>query len=235
MPEPLTFSREELGYTERMMRSLPAMHRAFGAVNRYFAVPALRAGLGPLFSTPVGGYLMLLRTRGRTSGLMRDAPLGYAVIDGAVYCVAGFGRATHWFRNIEADPRVEVVLPGRAFSGVAEEVTDPAEYLSKMRQLLVTLGQVGARTMGCDPRTAPDDELRERTRGLPLVRIRATGIAAGPTDPGGLAWIPVQAAAIWLSWRAIRWLAGGCRRTSRGCRTCRGSRACACGCCPRAR
>ncbi len=219
MPEPLDFSRDELGYSEQMRRWLPTMHRAFQAVNRYFAAPALRAGLGPLFSTPVGGYLMLLRTRGRTSGQMREAPLGYTVIDGAVYCVAGFGRATHWFRNIEADPHVEVVLPGRAFSGVAEEVTDPAEYLTRMRQLLVTLGQVGARTIGCDPRTAPDDELRERTRGLPLVRIRATGIAAGPSDPGGLAWIPVQLAAIWLSWRATRWLVGCCRRTCRGCGT----------------
>ncbi len=223
MPEPFEFSPDELGYSERMQRLLPSMHRAFQAVNRYFAVPALRAGLGPLFSTPVGGYLLLLRTRGRTSGLMREAPLGYVVIDDAVYCVAGFGRATHWFRNIEGDPHVEVVLPGRAFSGIAEEVTDAAEYVAKMRRLLVTLGQVGTMTMGCDPRTASDDELRERARGLPLVRIRATGIAAGPSDPGGLAWIPVQVAAIWLSWRATRWLVGCCRRTRRGCRTRRGS------------
>ena len=179
-------------------------------------------GWGLLFSTPVGGYLMLLRTTGRTSGRVREAPLGYAIIDGAVYCVAGFGRRTHWFRNIEADPRVEVVLPGRAFAGLAEEVTDPAEYLPKMRHVLVTLGVVGRETMGCDPRSASDEELRERTRGLPLVRIRATGIAAGPTDPGGLAWIPVQVAALWLSWRALRWIGGRCRSG------CRAGRACSC-------
>lgn len=220
MTEPFSIPQDELGYGERMRRALPALHRGFLAVNRCFAVPALRAGLGAVFSTPVGGYLMLLRTKGRTSGQVREAPLGYVIIDGAVYCVAGFGRRTHWFRNIEADPHVEVVLPGRAFAGLAEEVTDPAEYLPKMRRLLGTLGIVGMETMGCDPRTASDDELRERTRGLPLVRIRATGIAAGPTDPGGLAWIPLQVAALWLSWRAIRWVGGRCRSSGRAGSSC---------------
>lgn len=222
MTASFSFPEGELGYGEQVRRALPALHRGFLAVNRYFAVPALRAGLGAVFSTPVGGYLMLLRTKGRTSGQVREAPLGYAIMDGAVYCVAGFGRQTHWFRNIEAEPRVEVVLPGRAFAGRAEEVTDPAEYLPKMRHVLVTLGVVGRGTVGCDPRSASDDELRERTRGLPLVRIRATGIAAGPTDPGGLAWIPVQVAALWLSWRALRWIGGRCRSG------CRAGRACSC-------
>jgi deazaflavin-dependent oxidoreductase (nitroreductase family) len=220
MTEPLSFPRGELGYDQRVQRALPALHRGFLAVNRYFAVPALRAGLGALFSTPIGGYLMLLRTKGRSSGQLREAPLGYVITDGAVYCVAGFGRKTHWFRNIEADPHVEVVLPGRAFAGIAEEVTDPVEYLARMRGLLTALGLVGRETVGCDPRTVSDDELRERTRGLPLVRIRATGIAAGPSDPGGLAWIPVQVAAIWLSWRALRWVGGccrSCRRAKSGC------------------
>jgi deazaflavin-dependent oxidoreductase (nitroreductase family) len=226
MSTPSSEPHDELGYGERMRDALPALHRGFLRVNRYFAARALRAGMGTLFSTPIGGYLMLLRTMGHTTGRMREAPLGYVIVDGAVYCIAGFGRETHWFRNIEADPHVEVVLPGRAFSGIAEEVTDPVEYLSKMRSLLVALGIVGRETLGCDPRTASDDLLRERTRGLPLVRIRVTGLAAGPSDPGGLAWVPVQVAALWLSWRALRWIGGRCRRCCRRCRPARS--ACPC-------
>jgi deazaflavin-dependent oxidoreductase (nitroreductase family) len=201
----------ELPYGECMRQSLPFMHRAFLTVNRYFAAPALRAGLGPLFSTPIAGYLMILRTRGRVSGEIREAPLGYVIVDGDVYCVPGFGRRTFWFRNIQADAHVEVVLPTRAFSGVAEEVTDPAAYLEGMRRLMAALGIFGTQTIGCDPRTATDEELLEHVRGLPLVRIAATGIAAGPADPGGLAWIPLQAGVLWLTWRGVRWLASRVR------------------------
>ena len=37
--------------------------------------------------------------------------------------------------------------------------------------------------------------------GLPLVRVRATGIAAGPEDPGGRFWVvPIVLAAFGLLW-----------------------------------
>jgi hypothetical protein len=55
------------------------------------SVPALKMGLGRYVSNPLTGYLMILRTRGRKSGEMRDAPLCYAIVGEYVYCVAGFG------------------------------------------------------------------------------------------------------------------------------------------------
>src|SRR3972149_4399463 len=91
------------------------------------ALPLLRPGLGPLMSTPLTGSLMILRTRGRKTGLLRETPLGYAILDGSVWCCAGFGARTHWYRNILADAGVEVVLAnGSAFAGPAEVVTEPA-------------------------------------------------------------------------------------------------------------
>src|SRR5512140_1582430 len=113
-----------LPYGPLMSRLLPAMHRAFLVLNRRLALPVLHAGLAPFWSLPVTGYMAILRTRGRKTGAVREAPLGYVIWEGAVYVWAGFGPRTHWLRNIEADPRVEVVLPGRAFSGTAEVVTD---------------------------------------------------------------------------------------------------------------
>ena len=94
------------------------LHRAFLIVNSLFS-PALERGLGALLSNPVTGYLMVLRTRGRRTGLIRAAPLGYVVLDGAIYCCAGFGETTAWYRNVLADPGVEVVLPGRTLRGRA--------------------------------------------------------------------------------------------------------------------
>jgi deazaflavin-dependent oxidoreductase (nitroreductase family) len=174
-----------------MTRLLPAMHRSFLIANRWLMVPALRAGLGPLFSNPVTGSLMVLRTRGRRSGQWRDAPLGYVIRDGAVYCCAGFGPSTQWLRNLRADPRVELELPTRAVAGVADEVTEPAEWAPAMRALLGSMGPVGRWTAG-DVRGMSDDELLAHGAGVPLVRVRVTGLASGPFDPGGSGWIIIN-------------------------------------------
>lgn len=207
-PTPLGPTRfGDLPYGPTMTRLLEPMHGGFIRLNRWVAVPALRAGLGPLFSTPVLGSLMVLRTTGRKSGQPRDVPLGYAILDGCVYCIAGFGEATQWFRNIEADPVVEVVLPTATFRGLAEAVTDPDEWARAFRLLMTNMGPIGRATSG-DVRGLSDDELRAAGRGLPVVRIRPTGIGSGPADPGGLMWIPAQiamtAVSLWVAGRVAR-------------------------------
>jgi hypothetical protein len=189
-------------YGPRFNAALPAMNRAFLWLNRYVTVPAYRAGLGPLFSNPSTGSIMVLRTRGRSSGLMRDAPLGYVILDGAIYCCAGFGVRTHWYRNILADPRVECLLPDRAISGVAEVVTDPDEWLRGFRALIRSMGMIGRGTVTNVDR-ASDEELRKKGSGIPLIRVRVTGIAAGPSDPGGLIWVPITVVSTWWLLRVV--------------------------------
>jgi hypothetical protein len=193
-----------LPYGPLMTSSLPRLQHAFRFVNRYLAVPLLQVGLGPLCNTPVAGSLMVLRTRGRTSGLWREAPLGYLILDGHVYCCAGFGYRTHWLRNIQADPHVEVLLPTIAVTGIAEEVTDPAEWSRGMRALLASLGIISRAVIG-DARHASDEELRAMAGGLPLVRIRVTGLGVGPFDPGGRGWVlPTLVGIAWLGTRVRR-------------------------------
>jgi hypothetical protein len=116
---PATAWGADLAYPDWIKPYMPAMHKGFNAANKYASVPALKAGLGRYMSNPLTGYLMILRTRGRKSGEMRDAPLGYTIVGEYVYCVAGFGRRTHWLQNVLADPKVEVILPSRAISGIA--------------------------------------------------------------------------------------------------------------------
>ena len=91
-------------------------------------------------------------------------------------------------------------------------VTDPDERVRAGRALTAALGVIGMASLGVNPRTASDEELSRRTGGLPLVRIRPTGIAAGPLDPGGRAWIAYQVVALWASWRALAMLARLVRR-----------------------
>ena len=85
--------------------------RVLNAINRFAMVPQYRLGLGWLFGSPLSGWVMVLRTRGRRSGLVRHAPVEYAVVGGRLYCLASFGERTAWLLNLRADPWVEVILP----------------------------------------------------------------------------------------------------------------------------
>jgi len=133
---------------------------------------------------------------------MRDAPLGYVILDGSIYCCAGFGIRTHWYRNILVEPRVECLLPDRAVSGIAEEVVDPQEWLRGFRALIKSLGVIGRWTV-TDVDAATDDLLRQKARGIPLVRVRVSGIAPGPSDPGGLLWVPITIVSTWWLLRRV--------------------------------
>ncbi len=195
---------ESLGYPDSVAKFMPALHGGFNAVNKYVSVPALRAGLGRFISNPLTGYLMILRTRGHKSGEMRDAPLGYTIVGEYVYCMAGFGRKTHWFQNVLADPHVEVNLPGRSFSGVAEQVTDPDERRRVVAPLMRSMGAIAAMVGMGNPWRDSDEAIARKCQGMPLVRVRATGIAAGADDPGGWFWVVVMGASGWWLLRMLR-------------------------------
>lgn len=181
-----------LPYSPAVRRVIDPLHRAFVPINRVMA-PILDAGLGPWLSNPITGYLMVLRTRGRRSGLVRAAPLGYVILDGSIYCCAGFGARTTWYLNLVAEPSVEVVLPGRTLTALAEPVTDPGEWVRAYRALMRSLGLISRLALGNLDRT--DDATLLRTHaGLPLVRITPTGqvagtLVAGELDPGGRFWL----------------------------------------------
>jgi len=78
-------------------------------------------GLGRL----IGRLVLLLTTTGRKTGLPRVTPLQYEEIDGAIYVGSSRGQKADWFRNILANPHVEVRVKSRRLRGVAETVTDP--------------------------------------------------------------------------------------------------------------
>ena len=200
-----------LPYSPQIDAVLGPMHVAFRALSGGLSVPLISAGLGSLFSNPLTGSQLVLRTTGRRSGRRRAVALGYTIHDGAVYMAAGWGATTHWYMNLVADPHVEVVLPGgTAYAGVAETVTESVELVRAWRRLLTDLGVIG-RGFVTDPRTASDALLVEKTTGIPLVRIRPTGIAAGPSDPGGLGWIALQAVMLGIAAAALRRVVRGAR------------------------
>lgn len=181
----------------------PCFRRVFRLLNRYFMVPAFRLGLGPFMGTPFGGYIMVIKTIGRKSGQTRYTPVNYAILDGNVYCLAGWREISDWFRNLRANPKLELILPSGAIAGVAEEVVDPDERQRAIRQVLRSAGFAGF-FLGFNPATASDEMLREATQGLPIVRVRPTGIGSGAGDYGGWLWILCVVLGFWWLRRRAR-------------------------------
>ncbi|HEY3335494.1 MAG TPA: nitroreductase/quinone reductase family protein [Candidatus Limnocylindrales bacterium] len=193
--------------------------RSLPLLNRWFMVPLLRLGLGAWLGTPFGGYVLLLRVRGRKSGLVRETPLSYFVADGSAWVMAGFGARTEWYRNLVADPVVEIAMPGRVLHCRAEEATDPGTRARIMPALTRATGLPGA-MVGCNPWTAPDARIVALLAGIPLVRLTPfeSPLAGGPDDPGGHAWIwrqslltVVTVGLLWGGLRAGRHLVPGLR------------------------
>ena len=77
-------------------------------------------GLGSL----MGRLVLLLTTTGRKTGKRRVTPLQYEAIDGKIYLAAALGKNADWLRNILVDPKVEVRVGARRFSGVAQPIAD---------------------------------------------------------------------------------------------------------------
>ena len=168
--------------------------RAFHVFNRWVSVPLLRAGMGPWMGTPIGGWILLLRVRGRRTGLTRFVPLSYLIADGSAWVMAGFGPHTDWYRNVLAQPEVDVLLPGRARLCRAAQVLDPAIRRRIIPALTRATGLPGY-MIGCDPYRASDDEILAATAWVPLVRLQPVGepLVSGPDDPGGFGWVWRQA------------------------------------------
>jgi len=174
-----------LPYGPAVTAVLNPLRKMFLVLNRWVAVPLIRAGGGPMLTTPIAGSILLLRTTGRKSGLVREAPLGYAVIDGRVVVVAGYGRKAHWFRNALADPEVEVLLPGALIAGRAEEITELDERRAAFRTLIESMGVIGRLTLG-DVRGKSDAEVDMLAESFPILAIAPTAVRSGPFDPGGI-------------------------------------------------
>jgi deazaflavin-dependent oxidoreductase (nitroreductase family) len=95
-------------------------------------------GIGPT------RIVMLLTTTGRKSGLPRVTPLQYEEIEGIYYVGSARGARADWYRNIQANPQVEVQICQRRFHAVAEPVSDPtriADFLTlRMKRHPVFIG-----------------------------------------------------------------------------------------------
>ena len=103
---PLTFDWSK-------MKNIQKIHRLLYAIG---------------FGSLIGGFILLLTTTGRKSGMKRVTPLQYEKIGADYYLGAARGIKADWVRNIQANPQVEIRVGAKQIHGAAEVVTDPARF-----------------------------------------------------------------------------------------------------------
>ncbi len=172
---PLTSSKTEL-----------ELRQNFRTFNRFMLL-MWRLGLGRWINIwpEVGGRIMVVQHMGRKTGKVRRTPLNYAEVDGRLYCVAGFGSVSHWYRNLLANPEVVVWLPNGRFHAHAKDMTDDLNGLSLLRQVLLNSG-FAAPAFGIHPKTMSDEELAAATADYRLIRFTRQQPASGSAD---LLWV----------------------------------------------
>lgn len=166
-----------------------ALRHIFKGFN-HFMVLLFRLGLGGWGNRPETSQVMVLTHTGRKSGLRRRTPVNYAIVDGDINCTAAFGRRADWYRNIMANPTVEVWVQDGWWAGMAEEIQDqdPRRH-DIMRAVLVASGFAAPLFAGVNPKTASDDALAALSAEYRLIRIHRSEARTGPGGPGDLAWV----------------------------------------------
>jgi deazaflavin-dependent oxidoreductase (nitroreductase family) len=164
------------------------LRQGFKYMNK-FMVLMWRLGFGPWFNKwPEGwGQIMVITHIGRKSGEKYKTPVNYAVIEGEVYCIAGFGKIADWYRNLLANPEVEIWLPDGWWQGVVEDVSQACNRASIMRAVVTASGFAGP-MFGIDPKKLDDHALVKATQNYKILRIHRTCALTGPGGPGDFGW-----------------------------------------------
>lgn len=153
-------------YTRKQMNIL---RRVFHAMNP-FMVWMWKMGWGKMinFWPAVVGRIMVIKHRGRKSGKEYLTPVNYAIVEGEVYCTAGFGSICDWYKNIKANPNVELWLPEGKREATAEDVSDSPKRVFLMRQVIIGAG-CAAPLFGVNQKKLDDAQLDTATKEYRLI------------------------------------------------------------------
>jgi deazaflavin-dependent oxidoreductase (nitroreductase family) len=135
-----------------------------------------KAGLGKLINSwpPVFGRIMVIRHKGRKSGKVYMTPVNYAIVDGEIYCSAGFGASTDWYKNLLASPCGAVWLPDGWRRVHAVDETGSPRRARLLREITIASGLAGP-LLGVDQRKLSDEQLLEIARDYRIVHFELEG------------------------------------------------------------
>ena len=118
--------------------------------------------------------VVILETRGRKSGQLRQIPVGKTLDGDTLWIVAEHGRKAGYVRNIEANPRVRVRVGRRWRTGTAH-VLEEDDWRERQRRLPNKVNSAMVRAVGTEHVTVRVD----------LDPAGQAGQPAGPHPPSG--------------------------------------------------
>ncbi len=136
----------------------------------------------------VFGRFVVITHVGRKTGKIYHNMVNYADLDGEIYCAAGFGTQTDWYKNIKANPQIEVWLKDGWWLATAEEVKYHPDQINIMRSVLIGSGIV-APLIGINPKELDDQSLADITKDYCLIHLKRIREKTGPDGPNQYAWI----------------------------------------------
>jgi len=138
---------------------LQTLRRFFHGMN-HFMVFMWKLGLGRMINCwPAGfGRILVIRHRGRKTGKEYLTPVNYAIVEDEIYCTAGFGPRTDSYRNLLADPGVQLWLPQGKRQARAVDVSDSPRRASLLRAIIIASGFAGP-LMGVNQRKLTDAQM----------------------------------------------------------------------------
>src|SRR5215208_3743534 len=148
------------------------LRKVFHAGNR-FMVWMWKMGWGQAINIwrAVFGRIMVIKHRGRKSGKDYLTPVNYAIVESEIYCTAGFGSISDWYRNMLVYPRVEVWLPEGKRITCVEEISNAPNRLFLTRQIAIASG-FAAPLLGININKLTDEEPDNISKEYGLLHFR---------------------------------------------------------------
>ena len=147
--------------------------RGFFRVMNRFMVFMWKMGFGKMINCwpPGFGHIMIIKNKGRKTGKERLTPVNYAIVDQQIYCTAGFGSGSDWYRNILAQPQVELWLPDGKHQAYVEDVSDSPDRIALLREVITASGFAGP-LFGVNPKQCSDEKLAAITKDYRLLNFK---------------------------------------------------------------
>jgi len=155
-------------FTPKQMETL---RKGFRAMNR-FMVFMWKLGMGRMinFWPAVVGRIMIIKHRGRKSGKEYLTPVNYTPVNSEIYCTAGFGSDSDWYRNMQVNPNIELWLPNGKYKARAEDISDSPQRLFLLRQVIIASGFAGP-MFGVNQKKLNDEQLDMATKEYRLIHF----------------------------------------------------------------
>jgi deazaflavin-dependent oxidoreductase (nitroreductase family) len=160
-----------MNVTQSTPAELDRLRKAFRLLNK-FMVFMWKIGLGRMinFWPAVIGRIMVIRHVGRKSGKERLTPVNYVAVEGEIYCLAGFGPGSDWYRNIMAAPQVELWLPSGRIRARAQDISESPKRGFLLRQVIIASG-FAAPLFGLDPKKLSEEAFLAATSSYRLIHF----------------------------------------------------------------